>query len=167
MRQEKWVCIPLAEGRTGCRTWSIHTRWKTDLFWKDFQKTLSDNLAQICDLFLCCWNYNFSRDNYVRGTGRRGGCFLQEKVFWKENQTFYSRRLTEAGWHSIIQSCFVFPEQVRGSFVVNRGWRESLEMWPLIPVEWSSLGSVPAVCMLGSRQKLSCKVCNLFGNVAH
>lgn len=44
----------------------IHTRWKTDLFWKDFQKTLSDNLAQICDLFLCCWNYNFSKDNLCK-----------------------------------------------------------------------------------------------------
>lgn len=96
MRQEKGVCVPLAEGRTGCRTWSMHTRWKTDLFWKDFQKRLSDNLAQISDLLLCCWNYNFSKDNLCKKNNRnerwlspageglleRGSDIALEKIDW-------------------------------------------------------------------------------------
>lgn len=47
---------------------------------------------------------------YVRRrTGMRDGCVLQEEIFWEENQ----RRLTEAVWHSTIQSCFVFAGQVK------------------------------------------------------
>lgn len=154
--------------KLSARLGSMHTRRRTDLFWKDFQKTLSDSLAQICDLFLCFWMSVLAKIIYgKRRRGMRGGCLLQEKVFWQENQTFHWRRLTEAVWHSSIQSCCVFPEQVKGSFVVSRGSGKSLEMWPLIAVEWSPRGSVPAVCMLGIQQKLGCKVCNLFGNVAH
>lgn len=119
---------PLAKGRFGCKTLSIHTRCKTDLFWKDFQKTVFDSLAQIHDLFLCCWTTMLAKINLSRkkGHGRSSGCcslveLLQEKVFRKEKQTFHLRRLTEAVWNSIIHSCFVFHEQVRESFVVNRG----------------------------------------------
>lgn len=110
---------PLVVGRIGCRNLSMHTRCRTDLFWKDFQKTLFC-VAEATILA------KRSSSRKKEGQGRRGVChillgLLQEKVFWKEKQTFHSRRLPEAVWNSIIHSCFIFHEQVKDSFVVNRG----------------------------------------------